>query len=51
MREVAGRIKAARHASLYRARQEELKRKMHELEDAEAVVAEAFARQKEATAA
>ena len=50
MHEVAERAKAARHASLYRARQEELIRKMQELEAAEAEDAEAFARQKDASA-
>jgi hypothetical protein len=45
------RAEVARHASLYRARQEKLHREMKDLEAAEAAAAEASARQKEATAA
>ena len=51
MREAAERAEAARHASLYRARQEELSRKMHELEATKAAGTELFARQKEGVGA
>ena len=49
--EVAERAEVARHVSLYQAREEDLNRKMHELEVAEAAVVEAFTRQKDATSA
>ena len=43
-KKAAERENADRHASLYRTRQEELSRKMHELEAVEVAIAEAFAR-------
>jgi anti-sigma factor RsiW len=48
MRETTEREEAARHASLYRARQEELNKKLRELEAEEATAAGAYSRQMEA---
>ena len=48
-KETAERGDVARQASLYRTRQDELRLKLRELEAGEAVAAEAYSRQKEAT--
>ena len=46
MKKVAERVDAARHASLYRVRQEKLSRKMQELEAAKSAALELLARHK-----